>query len=923
MLFLRLHNTMLLSTIGPLMIIPTICARQPEYMDGLGLDGVTRKLALDRTPALFTGDFGDCLGGESLLNVTRFDAAFYYDNSTILFHLDGSTNIRREDLMLFLSFEAYGEGRYNKTIDPCSDNISSMCPLNASRPIEAFTSFQVNLEDVSGIPQIAYEIPDLEGNARIQIFANSTQAEIGCFQAVLKNGHTFSQVWSISPVLGVFTIVAVIASFATAAYGVSIPHMRTHYAHSLSVLVIFETFQSIFYSGALSLNWPSVLPAWWSNFAWSAGLIPVSHLVHSIDSLVGVGGNASQVGAAGSTILNNEGGLRQLIYGRSLAMDFVNVSKRLTAPVDTTANLLSKSQVYNPNNPYGYNWDGDPVKPGMPLPGNWTGFAGELSKLNIPAPNAFMVGLIWLLVAIGLVVFLMIALKSALEGLVRFHWIKKDRLDFFRSHWTGYLALAVLRTLFIAFFSITTLAMYQFSIRGSTGPIVVSAFVFVFFILIMGGMVLYALHSRLRSSSFASDPDRILLRQGKMMGCIPYVVPVRVSQLREQELNEKPAGSLPFIRWHFVDSDTTRRSIHQDELYVKRFGWLSARYRLSRWWFFALWLAYQFIRAGFLGGASGSPLAQVFGLFIVDILALLVIAALNPFEGQRNTALAVWLLGISKVATTGLPWWDIFVDVPLPEPRNFSSRRLEDVRIRYYEHIEHSASDIGLAHQTTLEIISPGSTEGFTELPKAPHFSVSSVRRTPKIEDEDEDYIAEMNPAHVSGITALSPGPTRRLSRTGSTSSRHSVSSLPRAARMHRVSWSSRDFCQLELDRPSPALKRRLSSPGYAHTNPASMTSVVTGQLSVSSSQTSAAALLGSRPMTAADKISEEHHEHLEGNEADPWQAANVESNVDKDKMLINGKEDPVENETDTQGSTEMQLSRGKENWRPTRNTWS
>lgn len=78
----------------------TVHAKTTTYISGTSLDGVTNnRLAVDRKPALYTGDFGDCLGGQSLLNVTKFDAAFYYDNSTILFHLDGATNLKSEALM--------------------------------------------------------------------------------------------------------------------------------------------------------------------------------------------------------------------------------------------------------------------------------------------------------------------------------------------------------------------------------------------------------------------------------------------------------------------------------------------------------------------------------------------------------------------------------------------------------------------------------------------------------------------------------------------------------------------------------------------------------------------------------------------------------------------------------------------------------
>ncbi|KAI8966378.1 TRP-domain-containing protein [Daldinia sp. FL1419] len=924
MLAHRLFQPLTLPILGGLAFLSTTWARETQYISGLSLDGVRAELALDRRPALYTGDFGDCLGGQSLLNVTKFDAAFYYDNSTVLFHLDGTTNIRNEAVMLYISVEAYGESRFAMPVDPCNVNIYSMCPMKAEQPIQAFALLPVGPLQVSGIPQIAYEVPDLEGFARIQIFANSSKTEIGCFQAVMKNGNTFSQPESISTVLGVFTLVAVVASFATAAYGVSIPHMRSHYAHSLSVLVVFETFQSIFYSGALSLPWPSVLPAWWSNFAWAAGLVPSAQVVNSLNPFVGVSGNASQVGGAGDTVINNQGGLTQQIYGRSLASYVASeLAKRGPEIVNGAASTLAKRQPYNPDDPYDYNWNGDPVHPGMPLPGTWPGFAGELSQLGIPAPDAFTVGLIWLLVILGLVVILMVAFKYSLEGLAKLKWIQQDRLEFFRSHWMGYLTLAVLRTLFIGFFSITTLAMFEFAIHGSAGPTAIAAVVFAILLAGMGSLVLYALYFRLRFSTFSMDPDRILLRRGRMFGFIPCWAPVRLSQLKEEEPGEKPVASLPFVRWHFVDNDPNRKNVHQDEFYVKRFGWLSARYRLSRWWFFAFWLLYQFIRACFLGGGTGNPLAQVFGMFILDILALVVIAALNPYEGQRNTALAVWLLALTRVMTTGLsiaflPDFNlnrIVVTVigvviiviqalltiavmtliilggisswmSLSRNREyFSSQHLEGVRIRYFEHIERRAAGLPPPPKPKEE-----PTEKFPELQPEPYFTVKSVRRTPKIEDEDDDYLADINPVRVSH------GPVGRTSRTASVSSRRSVSSIPRGAKVQRASWSSRDFSQADLDRPDPVLVRRMS--GGARSGSVKMTDGQGVGVSVGTPGPS-------RPMTPTKEVPEKEVEEEEEVEVKVGIGEEKEKEKEKEAEVDKEKDMDIEKERDAEKSPE------------------
>jgi hypothetical protein len=127
--------------------------------------------------------------------------------------------------------------------------------LNASVPITAWAKIPVGPQQIGGIPPIAFSIPDFEGSAKVRIFSNSSQTEIGCFQAVMRNGNSFSHPEAVAPVLGFFTLVAIVASFAAAAYGVSMVHIRMHYAHSLSVLVVLETFQTIFFTGALSVNW--------------------------------------------------------------------------------------------------------------------------------------------------------------------------------------------------------------------------------------------------------------------------------------------------------------------------------------------------------------------------------------------------------------------------------------------------------------------------------------------------------------------------------------------------------------------------------------------------------------------------------------------------------------------------------------------
>lgn len=720
----------------------------------------------------------------------------------MLFHLDGASSIQNESLVMLFSMDAYGENRFQKVFDPCFANIHSLCPLNASVPVQAWAVFPVGPAQVGDIPNLAFTIPDFEGFVRLQIFANSTRSRVGCFQASMTNGITMGHPQAISPVLALLTMVAIVGSFATAAYGVSIAHMRTHYAHSISVMIVLETFQSIFFSGALSLNFPSVLVAWWSNFAWSAAQIVSRSMIKSMNSFNGVSGNDGQVGNAGSVVGNkNEGDLAQQIYGRSHHLN--------TATMDH----LLRRQPFNESNPYDYTWAGHVSNPGLPLPGTWTGFRGTLAAIGIPAADAFTIALVWFSVLLGILILSLTFLKLSLECLVRIKRMGEDRLLHFRSNWLHYTIIASLRVLFMAFSMMMTLIFYQFSSGGSVGAKALATVFFLLFLLGTGGLATYACHLRLRSGQYAVRQDCVLLMRDSWLRVVPLICFVRLSTLKEAELPGRQIGSIPFIRVLYHNDDLDRATVHKDYDYVKRFGWLSARYRRTRWWFFGCNLLYHLVRAVFIGGAVASPEAQVYGLLTFEIIAFLVFAKLRPFEGRRNMALAVWMLGTSKILTTGLsiaflPTMranrilataigmviiilqglliiGLIILVTLGAISSYMSltrnkdeispEALESTRVQYFEHLQTTAGDVHLSKeqrewQNKLQ-------EAEKDIPPIqPSFSVISVRRVSKIEDEDEDedtfgaLEATLGEAPASDPNRVSR--PKRLSRTNSVSSR-------------------------------------------------------------------------------------------------------------------------------------------------------
>lgn len=701
----------------------------------------------------------------------------------------------------------------------------SLCPTNATIPIEASGIIPVSQSDVAGILPIALAIPDFEGQAILRLFANSTKSEIGCYSAVVTNGASFSQPATVGSVLGIFTLVALIASFATAIYGNHTPTMRTHYAHSLSILVVFSVFHHIFFTGALSVNWPSVLPAFWSNFAWSGGMIYSQSMQNSINQLIGSNrGNTSIVGAAGTGAASDGiggGYLLSKIYKKSLP-DLFHRDPTSPGVLRSRAleGVLAKRNVANSSQ--GYSWYGSPVKPGLPLPGNFSGFAGTLAEEDIPASNAFMTGFLWFFILTVLVASAVIGFKWLLEGLSKTKLLKNDRLQYFRAHWLGFTALAVLRTMFIGFFTMIFLTLFQFTYKGSAGVTALAVIIFLIFFIGMFGIAGYACFYRLRLGRYETRPDRLHLGKAKALGFIPWYRFERADTRSEKssDIITTSAASLPWWRVHYVDEDAQRLEVHQDEDYIKKFGWLSARFRRTRWWFFSVWLVYEFIRACIYGGAAGHPMTQVFALLVVEFIALVLIVAMKPFEGARLNALMVYILGFSKVSTlalsaafdarfnlarittTAIGVVIIVIQAILViallicivlgaissymsitrNREDFKPRSWKPYRSKYFAHLEKTAPDV------------PPPPPPPPEEPKEPYFNVASVRRVAKIEDEDEDedHVADTHP--MASRVSLA-GPMSRASRANSLKSQASCNhKVPFGARVHRASWSNRDF---------------------------------------------------------------------------------------------------------------------------------
>lgn len=740
---------------------------------------------------------------------------------------------------VYIGVYAYGEQRFNLTFSPCTANIHSLCPLNHSVPIEANGIIPVAPSEVVGIPALALTIPDFEGQAILRLFANSTETEIACYAATLTNGHSFSHPAAIGGTVAVFVSVAFISSVAVAIYGESIQEVRKHYAHSLSMLVTFSVLQHIFFTGALSVNFPSVLASWWSNFAWTSGMIYSRKMQDSISRFAGSNqADISRIGSAesGQDVLGVGGGYQiSSIYRRATLDTYYDQFGELVP------NTFHKRDLINSTS--GFKWYGSLVEPGMPLPGNYSGFAGTLGTLQIPLVNAFMTAFLWFLILIASISGSIILCKATIELLAWRKLLKSNHLNFFRAYWIYFMGILTMRACHIAFFMMVSLAIFQLAFGGSAGAQAIAAITFLLFFLGLFGLSAYAIWSKLgiwplgiRKILQKTQPD-----------------PEKVSETSDSEgaLSEETI-SPSTIRPRSVELFDSQNP-HDDVNYMIRFGWLFARYRRSRWWFFSAWLIYEFVRACFYGGAIKNSLAQLIGLLVWETVALVTIIILRPFESNRLNLLMVYALGFSKVICIALCFaFDPRVDVNRVTTtifgiviivtqgilticlliaiavgaisswmsikrfhEEFHPKSMTTIRSRYFEHIDQASTDRPTTSTPRKQRCKRDDKLDTMDEVKEPHFAITSVRREVKIEDDEfsDESTTTVNSTHQPSSNTCDQTSSRAVSQTLSLTPRTSASILPHGARGHRKSWSFNDFQNMgQLTEPLPSRFRSKAS---------------------------------------------------------------------------------------------------------------
>lgn len=233
---------------------------------------------------------------------------------------------------------AYGMVVLNEKLDGCSLGLVSLCPLSVGS-IDINSNVQVPASVAAKVPGIAYEIPDIDGIAKIWI--NGTDGTpLGCVEAFLFNGKTVDQ-----KVVGWVTAVIAGGALLSSAVASGLGHSNTAAHVACAAVLLFGYFQAVAIAGMVSVQLPPIVASWTQNFQWSMGIINLGFMQTIFTWYI------KSTGGTPSTLLLQPVGTNVVVEKRSFIPALVNrgLGHLRRMPPTMLLNLIKRQSETSPD----------------------------------------------------------------------------------------------------------------------------------------------------------------------------------------------------------------------------------------------------------------------------------------------------------------------------------------------------------------------------------------------------------------------------------------------------------------------------------------------------------------------------------------------------------------------------------------------
>jgi len=380
---------------------------------------------------------------KSKFTASLFNVSFTPDTNTLHISINGVSSIDG-NVTATLVVIAYGYNALTKDLNPCEmgEGFQGMCPmqqgliqLESHTPIEASVAAQIpgtsfydpvvlvfwrgSLLTYNFILlAIAYQVPDIDGKARIMVNETGSRQMIACVEAPLSNGKTVDTKgvgWATAIIAGM----GLIASAVTSGLG----HSNTAAHVAANALSLFGYFQAQAMIGMTGVTLPPIVAAWTQNFDWSMGIIRVGFMQEIFHWYI------QATGGKPSNIFGSLTEVSVQVMKRSLPEQTGPLISRAAAyGFETYASSLAPRDLEpRTNNDNGLNVNTETIKV-------W-GIKRVSFKAKIEATNFFMTGLAFFVAFLFFVALGVCAFKAMCEFASKMQWIKGTKFQDFRNGW--------------------------------------------------------------------------------------------------------------------------------------------------------------------------------------------------------------------------------------------------------------------------------------------------------------------------------------------------------------------------------------------------------------------------------------------------------------------------------------------------------
>ncbi|KAL8913615.1 MAG: hypothetical protein Q9171_001580 [Xanthocarpia ochracea] len=548
------------SRLGQLLVLGTLLVRV------LGAD------------VLKTSGFTSCLD-ESAISVNKLHIEYDRAKGTVTFDVGGNS-AKVQNVTASLTVSAYGNAVYTKDFNPCDQDseVAQLCPVPAGS-FSAKGSQPVTQNYADKIPSIAFTIPDLDGEAKMELKSVDGDQDLACIQSTVNNGKT-AEVPAVSYVAAGIAAAALLLTFISALGSAG---SAGSHSQSPNFGDILGWFQSIAQNGMLSVSYPPVYRSFAKNFAFSGGLIPWNSMQSSIDDFRKVtGGNLTEDSVE---YLRNS----TLVYSHGSKSDPAAPHKRALEVLLGGPALFTRDGITTEvNNTQSGNSTDSPE--GSKVTHVVHGIQGYVEQLTIPQSNTFMTVLLIFAIILATIAVGILLFKIVLETWALFGSFPKKLIGFRKRYW-GLLGRTITNLILLLYGVWTLYCVYQFTNGDSWAAKTLAGVTFAIFTLVLAFFTF------------------------------------RIWQLARK--SKKAEGDTSVL---FEDKETWRKySLFYDN------------YKRGYWWLFMPAIVYMFAKGCVIAGGNGHGLVQSAGQLIIEALMLALLLWNRPYATQAGNWINVFI----------------------------------------------------------------------------------------------------------------------------------------------------------------------------------------------------------------------------------------------------------------------------------------